>query len=296
MNLQTEITEVRSALAEPYRTVASSAFVTDDDCVRWITMGEQAAYDALDDRALANMAVDSSSISLTGAEGLTSGTDATVNWSRVLGVYVTKSSLSMRCILLSPQEFWNARKGKWAGSVDQEVAYATVDYQTVRVYSMPGVSACVVRYLPRPTQRAKFFGGLTTGAGSSTSVVASGAGGYANSWFVGCNLRMRTGAAASVEQVVSAFATGTGTFTVASLGATSGSGNSVDVGEISSLPAECMPAWIAYATYRGFLKKFPERAESALAHFERSVSSINARYAVGTPIRGRVLNEMEGQR
>lgn len=295
MNLQTEITEVRSALAEPYRSVVSSTFVTDDDCVRWLTMGEQAAYDAIDDRALATMAVDSGSISLSGAEGMTSGTDSAVNWSRVLGVYVTKSGLSTRCILVSPQEFWNARKGRYMGSVDQELAYATIDYQTVRVYSQPAVSAAIVRYIPRPTQRAKFYGGLTTGAGSSTSVISSGANVYDDSWFVGCNLRMRTGAAASVEKAVTGFTKASGTFTVTTLGAASGNTNSFDVGEVSSMPAECMPAWVAYATYRGFLKKFPDRAQAALADFERIVGSINSRYAVGTPIRGRALNELEGK-
>jgi len=293
MNLQTEIGELRSLLAEPYRSNDSDAFFTNPECARWIYSGEMAAFNSLPDDALASMAVDSGSISLSGASGFNSGTDATVNWSRVLGVYVDRNGLSVRARIVSAAEFYAVRHSPEITNNKQQPAIATIEGQSVRIQTSDQLTACVVKYLPVPTQRSKYYRGTTTAAGSNVAVVDATAGGIFSTaaWFNGCRLLMQTGPARGVESLVSGWATNT--YTVGDLGATSSSGSLYDVGQVSSLPPELYPAWMAYAAFLAANKKAPEKAAGLYAAFENLVSRISARYAKGSPARADIQQELE---
>ena len=294
MNLQSEISEVRSLMREPYRSTDADANILNVECARWIYQGELATFNALCDQALYSMAVDSSAITLSGAEGIVSGTNATVNWNRVLGVYATKSGLSVRANIVSAREFYAARHNTLKPQA-QEPPLVTIEGQSVRMANSPDSSTTdvVVKYLPVPTQRAKFYAGTTDGAGSTTAIHDTVAAGIYSTagWFTGCNIMMRSGAAAFTERAVTGWVASD--YTVASLGATSGSGNTYDVGEVSTLPAQYYPVWVCYAAFLGAIKKRPELAGMLQAQFQSMVSSINARYAGGSPVRGGVLNELE---
>lgn len=293
MNLQSEISELRSLMAEPYRSTDADAFFINSECARWIFGGEAAAFNVLADEALGTMAVDSAALTLAGAEGLISGTSTTVNWNRVLGVFVTKASLSMRAKLVSAAEFYATRHSPIKPST-QEAPIATLDGQSVRIANADtSITQAIVKYLPKPTLRAKRHRGTTTSAGTATTIVDTGLNGpYGTAdWFAGCNAQITSGTDGFVEVLVSGYSGNT--LTVANMGAAAGTGATYDVGEISSLPPEYYSVWMAYAAFLAANKKRPQLAGGFLSSFNMQVQAINSRYARGSAVRSDVQNEME---
>ncbi len=298
MNLQTEISEVRSRLVAPARASSDDQFITDEEIIRWIYQAELRLVKLLPEDMLLNLQTEVNVDLVSGGPPPTT-VDQDLNPVTLSDLSVTdfvrflEAKLEVgqgikTCRHISPEEL---RTIEQTGTRRPTRNYPYIAIFDNQFYVRPQPEAgwfttnpdgkFYLRYVKRPTRRFKHYKGLTTGAGGTTTVVDSAAPGP-DDWWNGTQLRISDEDAAirGQEGTVTDFADASGTFTFAggTFFAASGTNIEFEVGEVSDLPEECHELIVAYATYRGFMKDGEsELAQQQLVEYTELLEASGAR-------------------
>lgn len=279
MNLASEITAVRNRVGEPSRVDEANSFMLDSEIRAWLFEGELNVCKDLPDDALYPLHTSAAINLAAGSESY----DLPADFVRLIEVRVKIDGASFYSAdLVSPKMFRQATNSPmWRSNSRNPRAML---FNNKIFISPPGESSVTggveIRYVKEPTRRYKHYKGTTTGSGSTTTVVDSLAPGVDNYW-VGSELVLLDGGIRGESGVVTAFTDSSGTFTFAASTFTVAPGSSVDfeVGQISSLPSEFFPLWVAWASWLALSKdRETDLAMAQKTEYETAVAKIMSRY------------------
>jgi len=292
MNLQSEITEVRRLIGEPYRDDSSDYFVTDEEICEWIYQGELALVRDLNYQALFSLQSTSSVTTVPGQESY----DLISDYVRILGGKFDPyngSNPMLECRLVDPGTFHAVKHNPQFNRLSRyDKPYMTIIDNKFYLYPAPltaAIGGFVPRYIKRPTRRRLFWRFRVTVA--STSSIESGATGtkanvsYTNAW-LGCQMRNVSDGSSlwGMEREVTSSSPTSGAFGFTTVwSAAPLAGDLMEVGEVSELPEDLYPLWLAWATYMAMMKDRSQEAAGYLAKYQKGVADVNARWGIPQP-------------
>lgn len=274
MNLSEEMALVRERLSEPFRDDQTAAFIKDIEIVRWIGQGElQVMHDLVDD-ALFTVQKEATSTPSSGVVALPS------DFMRLISVKVQlkDGAVYVEADLVSPKQGRNLLESpQWRPTAMRPFCYIF----NGSIYIFPSTaSSATVRYIYRPTRRYKYFTGVHTGADSTTALFFAGMTAVTLDYWKNCEVTLNDGTQLGASKTCTTSATGSPTqLTVGAFDAQVLTGTSVTVGEVSVLPGDLYPLWIAWAAKLGFQKdRDYQNAQIEDELYKSSVRTLNERY------------------
>ena len=274
MNLGEEMALVRERLSEPHRTDETNAFVRDLEIVRWIAQGELQCLRDLVDDALYTVQKEAT-VSLTAGVG-----PLPADFMRLVTVQVQLKAggIFVEADLVSPKQNRNLTQSpQWRPSAMRPFCYI---FQN-KLYVFPVTANAVnLRYVYRPDRRYKLYTGVHNGASSLVTFSSTAMEQLTADFWLNSEMTINNG----VRQGESRTCTGsTGAappiLTVNSFSAQVIQGTNFTIGEVSKLPAELYPLWIAWAAALGFQKdREAQNAENEKEIYATAVKTINERY------------------
>lgn len=279
MNLQTEITAVRHRIGEPFRSDEQNGFILDKEIRQWIHEAELQVVKDLPDDALYTLHKPSV-VELTGADNDYDLPTDFVRWIELRIKYDGTNFYSAD--LVSPKQFrqavdspmWRANIRKPKAMIFNNKFYIAPTPETTVA------SGIELRYVKEPTRRYKHYKGLSTAAGSTTTVVDSETPGV-NDYWNATELVLLDGTVRGQSGIVTGFTDASGTFTFAASTFTAAPGVGVDfeVGQISDLPGEFFPLWVAWASWLALSKdREVDLAREQKLEYTETVGRIRERY------------------
>lgn len=274
MNLAEEMTLVRERLSEPHRDDQTNAFIQDIEIVRWIGQGELQVMRDLVDDALFTVQKEATPSLSSGVAALPSDFMRLIS----LQVQAKTGAVYVEADLVSPKQARNMLESpQWRPTATRPFCY--IFNSSIYVYPTTA-SAVKLRYVYRPTRRYRFFTGVHTGANSTTSIESSTMVTTVQDYWKNCEIVLNNGTSLGASSTVTGSTNASPpVLTVTAFAAQVLTGTSITLGEVSVLPPELYPLWIAWAAKLGFQKDRDfQNAQIEDELYQSSVKTINERY------------------
>lgn len=278
MNLQTEITEVRARLGEPFRVQDENSFILDREITNWIQQGELRVLQDFPIDALLSLQTEQQIDTVDGQEEYSLASD----FVRLIDVRVNYGQGWFKARLVESGDLSIADVSPGFG-FSHTLPLVAFSQGKLALRPVPdtvtaGMGRLKVRYLKEPTRRYKHHTGFSTGGGSTTTLVDSACPGP-NSYWNGTTLRFLTNDYTGTEVTVTGFTSATGTIAFAALTSAPGTGVQYDMGTESDLPGEFWEAWVAYAAFRALSKdRETDLAAMQMQDYKEIVAHVRERF------------------
>jgi hypothetical protein len=294
VNQQSEITEVRNRIGEPYREDPTDNFLLDEEISSWIYQGELQVARDLHFEALFSLQTEATGTTVTAQANYTiAGLITALDYFRILGVTYSPEGITGKrriCNMVQPREFQLAQSSPSFNRIgNYEAPTATIINNSIWVLPAPitGAATCIgVRYLKRPAKRFKRYRGSVTSISGSGIIydTKAAAKGLLNDHFNNCELVFTSGSEIGEWNTVADYVTATGEFTltVGSGGntvATHTVGAEFEVGTVSDLSVDLWPLYLQWVMYLAKLKDNHAEAEAYKATYFEMVKTANAHWA-----------------
>lgn len=293
-NLQSDITEVRARLGEPYRTDEADSFFLDSEIIDWIYYGELQVWNDLPAAVLINGTSLGVWADLSAGSARLGWTDlATLTTSyklvRVAATNVGQGETGLPGLKVPMSTFYQVVTGKntnW-GRYDTSSVTPTqgrflwAEDEDGVIYTTAAESdECRALIVQQPTRRFKHLRDTAHSSGNSATHVlmstTNSAIFTAADFFKNCGIKIVSGSMSGAQSTVSGqTAAANNDMTIATI--TTGPGQSFlyEVGEVSQFNDNLREPAILHACYLAALKdESPERAQGFLAKYERAIAAL----------------------
>ncbi len=283
MNLETDIRDLRTRIAQPVRANPDDGFLTDLEAVGMLNFAAlRVAQDIVDD-ALPDLHQKNDQTTISGQENYSVPSDLL----RILSVEIDYGQGFNPAQLVSPKELILDRWDPVWRAENTRPNYAVLSNE-IFIRPIPdsvtaGATRLRIRYIQTPARRFKHLQGKTDGDGTTT-VLAISTDASPSNWWVGTtpvpiNARIQSGVLAGEERTVSASSKDTNITVSVVYSAIPGTGIIFDVGEESPLSKAFQDLMMGYAAYLGWSKDENESgANREFTLYTSAVKGINARY------------------
>jgi hypothetical protein len=302
-NLQSDITEVRARLGEPYRTDEADSFFLDSEIIDWIYYGEVKVWNDLPTPVLVNGTTGlglASAWNCSAGSGLGNYVDdgfdepatlSGISYRIVQVRMAVSSSLTVPGREVGLDVIQSIARGKnrnyprpcLAGG-DLSIPYFLWHQATGgNIYSSAGrVGDFIdVEVLKQPTRRTRHYRGTSNAAGNSNTNIRMDAAGLALAFPTGFftssdYLKITSGIMSGVQPKLTGYTLGaTADFSFASIGPSPGNSVLYEVGETSAFNDNLREPTILHACYLAALKdESPERSQGFMALYASAIAAL----------------------